>query len=35
MFAIYDKDEAADLSAEQKKALKGAIEAELKRRGKK
>jgi hypothetical protein len=35
MFAIYGKDEAADLSAEQKKALKGAIEAELKRRGKK
>ncbi|MDG6404063.1 toxin [Pseudomonas quasicaspiana] len=35
MFAIYDKDEACDLSPEQKKALKGAIEAELRRRGEK
>lgn len=33
MFAIYDKDEMENLSADQKKALKKAIEAELKRRG--
>jgi mRNA-degrading endonuclease RelE of RelBE toxin-antitoxin system len=33
MFAIYDKDEIADLSPAAKKALKNAIEAELKSRG--
>ena len=33
MFAIYDKDEAVDLTADQEKALKAAIDAELKRRG--
>ena len=33
MFAIYDKDEMADLSPAEKKALKAAIEAELKLRG--
>ena len=29
---LYDKDEAADLTAKQKKALKDAVEAELKAR---
>jgi hypothetical protein len=33
MFAIYGKDEMADLSPAEKKALKNAIEAELKSRG--
>jgi hypothetical protein len=33
MFAIYDKDELENLSAEQEKALKKAIEIELKKRG--
>lgn len=33
MFAIYDKDEMADMSPAAKKALKNAIEAELKSRG--
>jgi mRNA-degrading endonuclease RelE of RelBE toxin-antitoxin system len=30
MFAIYDKDEMADLSPSEKKALKSAIESQLK-----
>lgn len=34
MFAIYDKDEMTDLSPSEKKALKNAIESELKSRGK-
>lgn len=33
MFAIYDKDEMVDLSPAEKKALKHAIEVELKSRG--
>jgi hypothetical protein len=33
MFAIYNKDEMSDLSSSEKKALKGAIERELKLRG--
>jgi hypothetical protein len=33
MFAIYDKDELANLTCEQEKTLKRAIEAELKVRG--
>ena len=33
MFAIYDKDELENLTADQEKALKRAIEAELKARG--
>jgi len=33
MFAIYDKDELDNLSAEQEKALKKAIEIELRKRG--
>jgi hypothetical protein len=33
MFAIYDKDEMANLTSEQEKALKSAIDAELKKRG--
>ena len=33
MFAIYDKDEMTDLSPAEKKALKNAIESELKSRG--
>ncbi|WP_426234404.1 toxin [Pseudomonas sp. TWP3-2] len=33
MFAIYDKDELENLNAEQEKALKKAIENELKTRG--
>ncbi|MCU0118549.1 toxin [Pseudomonas sp. B2M1-30] len=33
MFAIYDKDELENLTAEQEKALKKAIEKELKIRG--
>ncbi|MCF4998877.1 toxin [Pseudomonas syringae] len=33
MFAIYDKDELENLTAEQEKALKTAIEKELKTRG--
>lgn len=33
MFAIYDKDEMADLSPAEKKTLKYAIEVELKSRG--
>ncbi len=33
MFAIYGKDEMADLSADEKKSLKKAIEAEFKTRG--
>ena len=32
LMTVYDKDEAADLTATQKRALKGAIEAELKAR---
>ena len=35
MFAIYDKDEASDLSPDEKKLLKVAIEAELQARGEK
>ncbi len=33
MFAIYNKDELENLTADQEKALKKAIEAELKARG--
>lgn len=33
MFAIYDKDELENLTAEQEKLLKQAITAELKKRG--
>ena len=33
LMTLYDKDEASDLSPEQKKALKRAIDAELKARG--
>ena len=33
MFAIYDKDELENLTADQEKALKTAIGAELKQRG--
>lgn len=33
MFAIYDKDELENLTAEQEKALKKAIDKELKTRG--
>ncbi|ALQ05588.1 hypothetical protein AK973_5139 [Pseudomonas brassicacearum] len=33
MFAIYDKDELENLTSEQEKTLKRAIEAELKVRG--
>ena len=33
MFAIYDKDELENLSAEKEKALKKAIEIELRKRG--
>lgn len=33
MFAIYDKDELENLTADQEKALKKAIDAELKARG--
>ena len=33
MFAIYDKDVLENLTADQKKALKTAIGAELKQRG--
>ncbi|MEX3775631.1 toxin [Pseudomonas sp. MYb118] len=33
MFAIYDKDEVENLTADQEKALKKAIETELKNRG--
>lgn len=32
MFTIYDKDEASDLTAKQKRALKQAIQAELQAR---
>lgn len=35
MFSIYDKDEMANLTAAQEKALKAAIDAELKKRGEK
>jgi mRNA-degrading endonuclease RelE of RelBE toxin-antitoxin system len=35
MFAIYDKDEATDLSPDEKRLLKAAIEAELSARGEK
>ncbi|VVN11846.1 Toxin HigB-2 [Pseudomonas fluorescens] len=35
MFSIYDKDEMANLTADQEKALKAAIDAELKKRGEK
>lgn len=35
MFAIYDKDELENLTSDQEKALKAAIDAELKKRGKK
>ena len=35
MFAIYDKDELENLTADQEKALKAAIGAELKQRGQK
>lgn len=31
-FTLYDKDEAADLNAEEKKALKKAIQTELEAR---
>jgi hypothetical protein len=34
-FTLYDKDEAADLNAEEKKALKKAIQTELKSRRRK
>jgi hypothetical protein len=33
MFAIYDKDELEKLTAEQQRALRTAIEKELKKRG--
>jgi hypothetical protein len=33
MFAIYDKDELENLTADQEKALKKAIETELRKRG--
>lgn len=33
MFAIYDKDELENLTSEQEKTLKRAIEVELKIRG--
>jgi hypothetical protein len=33
MFAIYDKDEMVGLTADQERALKRAIDAELKKRG--
>jgi len=33
MFAIYDKDELENLTGDQEKALKKAIETELKARG--
>ena len=33
MFAIYDKDELENLTADQEKALKTAIDTELKARG--
>ncbi|MBC3302396.1 toxin [Pseudomonas sp. SWRI18] len=33
MFAIYNKDELENLTADQEKALKKAIDAELKKRG--
>jgi hypothetical protein len=32
LMTLYDKDEAADLTAKEKKALKGAIESELEAR---
>ena len=32
LFTVYDKDEMADLTAEQRKALKGMIKAELEAR---
>jgi mRNA-degrading endonuclease RelE of RelBE toxin-antitoxin system len=35
LFTIYDKDELADLSAHEKRALKKAIQAELAARGRK
>ncbi len=35
LFTIYDKDELADLSADEKRALKKAIQAELAARGRK
>ena len=34
-FTLYDKDEAADLTAEEKKILKKAIQAELEARRRK
>lgn len=33
MFSIYDKDELENLTADQERQLKGAIKAELKKRG--
>lgn len=33
MFSIYDKDEVTKLTSDQEKALKAAIDAELKKRG--
>ena len=33
MFAIYDKDELENLTAEQEKALRAGIDKELKKRG--
>jgi hypothetical protein len=33
MFAIYDKNEMVGLTSDQERALKSAIEAELKKRG--
>jgi hypothetical protein len=32
LFTLYDKDEMADLSADEKKALKGMLKAELEAR---
>lgn len=34
MFSIYDKDEASNLTADQQRQLKAAIDAELRMRGK-
>jgi hypothetical protein len=33
MFSIYDKDELENLTADQERQLRGAIQAELKKRG--
>jgi hypothetical protein len=33
MFSIYDKDEASNLTTDQQRQLKAAIDAELRKRG--